>query len=528
MRSFHFPGRSTLHATEGMAATSHPLASLAAVAVLQRGGNAIDAAVTASAVLAVVEPQMTGIGGDCFALYSPGGDGEVVGLNGSGRAPAAATADWYRDRGYDAIPTDCDPHCVTIPGAIDAWERLLKAHGTIGLGEALGPAIGYAEKGYVVAPRIAHDWAESVEKLAGDPGSAEVYLRDGRAPAAGEVMRNPRLAETLKAIADGGRDAFYEGPIAEDLVGHLQSLGGLHSLADFASHEATDVTPIATDYRGYEVMQIPPNGQGLAVLLMLNLMARHDLASLDPLGVERFQLEAEVSELAYDMRDRLIGDPAFAEVPVEEVLSAAYAAELSGSGLAGGGDAAVMAQGAPHVDTIYLTVVDKARNCVSFINSLFSGFGSGLMGPKSGLLLQNRGAGFVLQEGHANCIAPNKRPLHTIIPGMVRRDGRTVMSYGVMGGHFQPVGHMHFLTNVIDYGMDPQEALDFPRGFSKDGVYALEDSVPEALCQALEARGHQVVRGGPHGGGQAIAIDWEKGTLTGGSDPRKDGCALGY
>ena len=530
MRNFQLPGRSTVHAQNGVAATSHPLATVAAIDTLKQGGNAIDAAVAAGAVLAVVEPQSTGIGGDCFVLYAKSGGAEVIGLNGSGQAPAAATAGWYAEQGFDHIPPMHSPHCVTVPGAIDAWDRLLNDHGTLSLGEALAPAIDYAVNGFAVAPRVAHDWERSVEKLSWDATTKAVYLPGGRAPRIGDVHKQERLGDTLKAIAEGGREAFYGGAIARDMVDYLRGLGGLHTLDDFAACEASYVTPISTTYRGHEVLQIPPNGQGITVLLMLNLLAEFDLAALDPLGVERLHLQAEATRLAYRMRDSMIGDPTQADVPIEEILSSEFADKLRGKINRGKALNDWEVTNIPrHEDTVYLTVVDKDRNTVSFINSLFAGFGSGLTAPKSGVLLQNRGSGFVVDPTHPNAIAPGKRPFHTIIPGMVRKGGRAYMSYGVMGGHYQPVGHTHLLTNVIDYGMDLQEGLDLARGFHFGGEFLLEAGISDDVAQGLADLGHNVVRAGwPQGGGQAIRVHWDQGTLEAGSEPRKDGCALGY
>ena len=528
MRAFDLPGRSTVHAVNGMAATSHPLATLAALDMLRRGGNAVDAAVAASAVLCVVEPGSTGIGGDCFALYAPGGNGPIVALNGSGRAPAAAEAAFYTDNSITTIDPS-SAHAVTVPGAIDAWARLLEDHGTRGLAEVLAPAIEYAAEGYVVAPRAAWDWQKAAPRLAGDENAARIFLTGGQAPRVGDVHRQPELAASLRAIGDGGRDAFYEGPIAEDIVGYLRAKGGLHTLEDFATHQSEYVDPIATTYRGLDIFECPPNGQGLAALVMLNILSGFDLAALDPHGAKRFHLEAEAKRLAFRVRDSLIADPAHAEVPVAEVLSDAYTDALRreiDEDKAMEADA--LDQVPVHPDTVYLTVVDADRNAISFINSLFFGFGSTLAAPKSGVMLQNRGTGFVLTPGHPNCIAPRKRPLHTIIPGLAMRDGRVVMPFGVMGGHFQPTGHTHIITNIVDFGMDPQEALDSPRAFHDAGVLALESGVGNDVAKQLAGMGHAVERGGPHGGGQAIWIDWQRGTLTGASDPRKDGCALGY
>lgn len=529
MRDFQAPGRSPVQALNGMAATSHPAATLTAIEVLRGGGNAMDAAIAACAVLCVVEPQSTGVGGDCFVLYAPKGGGEVITYNGSGRAPAAAEAAWFLDRGIDEIDLQ-SPHAVTVPGAIDAWARLAADHGTRALGELLQPAIGYAEDGYVVLARVAHDWAGCADKLRACPTSAHIFLPDGRAPRAGDVHRQPKLAETLRVIAREGRDGFYTGRVAEDIVGFLRDCGGLHSLDDFAAAGGEYVTSIHTDYHGLDIHECPPNGQGMVALIMLNLLSGFDLAKLDPAGVERLHLEIEAGRLAFRDRDAFLADPKLADVPIEHLLSAEYADQLRNTIRPDRALEILPPPGlAAHDDTVYLTVVDRDRNAVSFINSLFHGFGGGLAAPGCGIMLQNRGAGFVVEPGHPNCIAPNKRPLHTIIPGMALQGGRVVMPFGVMGGHYQPVGHAHLVSNIIDFGMDVQAAIDFPRVFRYGDHLEIEHGIDDAVVEGLAALGHDLlIATEAHGGGQAIHIDWRSGVLTGGSDPRKDGCALGY
>lgn len=528
MRDFQLPGRSPVRATEAMVATSHPLSSLAAIEMLRSGGNAMDAAVTAAAVQAVVEPQSTGVGGDCFVLYAPAGQGVPIAFNGSGRAPAAAELDWYRERGFAAMP-ETGPHAVTIPGAIDAWCTLLADHGCRGIGAVLAPAIRYAEEGYVVHDRVSWDWEEVVRVLAADEHSARMLLIDGAAPRPGDIHRQPELAATLRRIASEGRSGFYEGPVADDLVGRLRQLGGLHTLDDFAAARGDYVAPISVNYRGHELFQMPPNNQGLTALMMLNILSGFDLSALDPNGAERLHLEIEAGRLAYRDRDRWIADQDRVRVPVANLLSPAYAAELGRTidpsrAMAGLPDVAF-----PKSDTVYISVVDRDRNAVSFINSTFDSFGSGLTGPKSGVVLQSRGRSFRLDPDHPNAIAPSKRPMHTIMPGMAMRNGRAVMPYGVMGGAYQPFGHVHFLTNRIDFGMDPQEALDAPRVFHLDGAIHVERGVSPSVVDGLRSKGHIVEQSAePFGGGQAVVLDWEKGTLTGASDHRKDGCALGY
>ena len=527
MRDFQSPGRSAVRALNGMASTSHPLASQAAVEILKAGGNAVDAAIAASAVLCVVEPQSTGIGGDCFALVAPEGSADIVAVNGSGRAPARATVDWYLERKIGRIP-HYESHAVTVPGAIDAWATLLDRFGTMELGRLLGAAIDFADDGYVVHERVARDWQLAADKLARDENAARIFLPGGKAPAVGDVHRQPDLAATLRTIAAEGRDGFYRGPIAEDIVGYLNSLDGLHSLEDFATQETEVLAPISTTYRGHQVFVVPPNNPGITALLMLNILKNFSFAGLDPLSIERFHLEGEATRLAFNVRETYLGDPRQAEVPVENLLSKDFAQVLAREVSRDRAMALEAIRPPGHPDTIYLSVVDKDRNAVSFINSTFHPFGSGLCSP-TGVVLQNRGSGFRLEPGHPNCIAPGKRPLHTIMPGMLARNGRAVMPYGVMGGHFQPVGQVHVLTNMLDFGMDPQAAIDCPRGFHFNGVYGLESGVPVAVAAGLSGLGHSTSRvASPFGGGQAIWIDWQQGTLAAGSDPRKDGCAIGY
>jgi gamma-glutamyltranspeptidase/glutathione hydrolase len=528
MRDFSLPGRSPVFATNGMAATSVPSATLAALDVLRAGGNALDAAVAAVAVLSVVEQASTGIGGDCFCLYAPAGK-PVVALNGSGRAPAAATVDWYEKAGLTEIePTSA--HAVTVPGAVSAWETLLAAHGTKGLDELLRPAIGYAENGYAVTPRVASDWAGSVKKLTA--GGALPFLPP---PAVGDVFRLPALAETLKGIARHGSRAFYEGSVAADIVATLRARGGLHTEEDFAAGRtaAQFVDPIHTGFRGHEVYQCPPNGSGLIVLMLLGILRGWDPVADGPMSVTRLHRHIEAARLVYRDRDMFLSDPSQVDVPVERLMNPAYLDSLRGlirddvamPVMPLPGETALP----PHRDTVYLCVVDRDGNACSFINSLFEGFGSGIYAQNSGVMLQNRGFSFNLNRGHANCIAPNKRPMHTIIPGMVMKNGEAVMPYGVMGGHFQPMGQTLFLSNYFDYGLDIQESIDLARIFPRLGRVQAEHGIPTHVIDSLSRMGHGIdIVDKPHGGGQAIWIDRKRGVLVGGSDPRKDGMALGY
>jgi gamma-glutamyltranspeptidase/glutathione hydrolase len=528
MRNFHLAGRSTVHAQNGMVATSHPQAALVGLEVLRTGGTAADAAVAAAALLAVIEPQSTGIGGDCFALVQPRGEGKITAYNGSGRAPAAAEASWYLERNIHSVPLT-SAHAVSIPGAIDAWDTILRAHGKLGLDTLLQPAIKAAEEGYVVAPRIAFDWKNQFEKLKQGTNTERYLLPHGKPAVAGDVIRQPELGTTLRAIAKQGRDAFYSGSIAQDMVETLRSIGGLHTVEDFAEHSTEVTAPIGTMYKGLDVWQCPPNGPGITMLVMLNILSRFDLTKFAPLSIERFHLEAEAARIAYMMREQYIGDPDHVKVDVAGILAKEFAEEhISQIRM----DRLLeLPNVAPPMNpsTVYITVVDKDRNVCSFINSVAHSFGAAIVSNKTGILLQNRAGGFRIQPGHPNCIAPRKRPLHTIIPALVTRNGRALMPYGVMGGQYQPVGQTHVLTNMLDYGCDVQEAIDMPRGLHYEGVYQLEDGVPAAVVEGLKKIGHRTTSVvAPLGGGQAIWIDWDKGTLTGGSDPRKDGCALGY
>src|SRR5882672_4954813 len=528
MRNFHLAGRSTVHAQNAMVATSHPLAALTAIEVLRAGGTAADAAVAACALLGVIEPQSTGIGGDCFALIQPKGEGKIVAYNGSGRAPMAAKAEWYLERKIHSVPLT-SAHAVSIPGAIDAWDTILRDHGKMGLDTLLQPAIKAAEEGYIVAPRIAFDWKNGFEKLKNGTNTARYLLPHGKPAVAGDVIHQAELGKTLRTIAKNGRDAFYTGEIAADMVETLRGLGGLHTLEDFAAHSTETTTPIGTLYKGHDVWQCPPNGPGITMLVMLNVLSHFDLTKYPPMSIERFHLEAEAARIAYLMREQDIGDPAYVDVDVKRILSKefaeGYAKKIRMDALLD------LPKVSPPINpsTVYISVADKDRNVCSFINSIAHSFGSAVVSNKTGVLLQNRGGGFRVQPGHPNCIAPGKRPLHTIIPSLVTKGGRAVMPFGVMGGQYQPVGQTRVLTNMLDYGLDVQEALDQPRGLHYEGVYQLEDSVPAAVVEGLKKIGHQTTSiVGPLGGGQAIWIDWDKGTLTGGSEPRKDGCALGY
>ena len=528
-RDFQAPGRSVVIAGEAAAATSHPLATMAAIEALKAGGTAMDAAITAAATLGVVEPAMTGIGGDCFMLMSVGGTDRILAYNGAGRAASAADPYWFQQRKLRTIDPD-SIHAVTVPGCVEAWCRLAQDHGKLGIDRLLQPAIRYAEEGFPVAPRVAFDWAASAPRLARYPITAKQYLPGGGPPAVGDRVQLPLLGKALREIAWKGAEGFYQGWVADDIMRCLKAEGSLLRIEDLIEHRGEYSLPIKTSYRGLQVWECPPPGQGLTALIMLNILAQFRSIGPAPLSPDRLHLEIEAAKLAYAERDRHIADPDHAAVPVERLLSEQHARQLASQidpTRARSGKR--MPQLAPHPDTVYLTVVDRDHNAVSFINSIYFGFGSARATERSGILLQNRGACFSLDPRHPNCIGPRKRSMHTIIPAMVTGEGRAVLSFGVMGGDYQPVGQVHALTNMVDFGMDPQAALDCPRVHHEEGVLAVETGVPEEIFLALSERGHSVLRPvEPLGGGQAIAIDWKRGVLLAGSDPRKDGCALGY
>ena len=525
------PGRSIVRAEHGMVASSQPLASQVGLEVLKRGGNAVDASIAMAAVLNVTEPMMTGIGGDMFALIYWSKNRELKGLNASGRAPRALNLDYFAKKGIKTMPdTGMEP--ITVPGAFDGWVMMLEKYGTMKLADVLEPAIQYAENGFPVMEKAATDWASAVDKLKRTPASATNYLVEGRAPRAGEVFRQKNLARTFRTLARGGRDAFYKGEIARAIVDYCEKNGGFLSMRDFAEHKSDWVGPIATDYRGYRVYECPPNGQGLAALQTLNILEGFDLASMSARPDLYYHTLIEATKLAFADRNKYIADPAFAKVPVAELLSKEYAASrralIKPDRVIESAEPGVVVN---HSDTVYFTVVDKDRNAVSFINSIYENFGSGIVAGDTGIVLHDRGAGFSLDPAHVNRLEPAKRPFHTIIPSMVFKDGKLFMSFGVMGGAIQPQGHVQVLTNLIDMGMNLQQAIEAPRYRYLSGKRVLfEDAMTQPIIASLVEKGHQRASqsGASMGGGQAIMIDPVNGMLLGASDQRKDGMALGY
>jgi gamma-glutamyltranspeptidase/glutathione hydrolase len=529
-------GRSVVRATHGMVASSQPLASQVGVDVLKRGGHAVDAAIAMAAMLNVTEPNMTGIGGDAFMMiYSPKTK-KLEALNASGRAPRALNAAYFASRKITQMPlTGMEP--ITVPGAFDGWVTLLEKHGTMPLAALLEPAIGYAEDGFPVMEKIVADWIPEVEKLKRSPAAAATYLVDGGPPKPGTIFRQKNLARTFRTLGRGGREAFYRGDIARAIVDYCQKNGGFLAMEDFAAQKSDWVEPISTTYRGHTLYELPPNNQGLTALLLLNILEGVDLQSMRTQPDLYYHTLIEATKIAFADRNRYIADPAFGKLPVKELLSKEYAARRRALidpkraiDVPAYGDFTLGA------DTTYFTVVDKDRNVVSFINSIFNSFGSGIVAGETGIMLHNRGSGFSLEAGHPNVYAPGKRPFHTLIPAMVFKEDTPVMSYGVMGGDIQAQGHAQVLVNLVDRGMNLQQAIDAPRVryMSGRGVM-MEESLTAPVISALIARGHERVMppaGIMHralmGGGQAISIDPVSGALAGASDVRKDGLALGY
>ncbi|UCH33497.1 MAG: gamma-glutamyltransferase [Armatimonadota bacterium] len=535
--------RSPVVALNGIVATSQPLAAQVGLDILKAGGNAIDAAVAVDATLGVVEPSNCGIGGDLFAIIWDAKTQKLYGLNASGRSPYAMNADVLKERGLDAIPA----HGAlgwSVPGCVDGWDQLLRRFGTKSLGELLAPAIRYAEAGFPVSEIISGDWVEDEAMIRERASMAATYLVDGHAPRMGEVFSNPALAATYRLLADGGRDAFYRGEIARRIVAYSEKMGGLFTMRDFEDHASTWVDPASTTYRGYTVWEIPPNGQGIAVLEMLNILEGFDVASLGHNSAEYLHLLIEAKKLAFADRARYYADPEMAEVPIAQLVGKEYG-ERQRARIDPNRAALVVPPGDPYVvasgDTVYLTVVDKDRNCVSLIQSIFWGWGSAEVPDNMGFALQNRGMSFSMDPEHPNFVQPHKRPFHTIIPAFVTKDGKPFFSFGVMGGDMQPQGHMQVLCNLIDHGMNVQEAGDAARfrhsgsaqptggDMTTGGQVTVESGVPAAVCEALKEKGHNVsVKAGGYGGYQGILVDPETGVLHGATEARKDGCAVGY
>jgi gamma-glutamyltranspeptidase/glutathione hydrolase len=530
--------RSPVFSQNGIVATSQPLAAQAGLHILSIGGNAADAAIATAAALAVTEPTSTGIGGDCFALYFDSRSGFIKALNGSGRAPTKLNLELLAQQGFSEELPPFHPHTVTVPGACAGWCDLVNSHGRLTIEDVLTPAILLAENGFPVSPITAYFWKKGVEKqLSKSPGGYELTI-DGRAPVPGEIFCNPNLARTLQTIAEKGSEGFYLGEIAEAIVSAIQNAGGVMDKGDLAAHHSTWDEPISTTYRGFQIWESPPNGQGLTALMALNILEGFETGKIPALSPERLHLIIEALRLAFADARWYVADPTFSPIPIDDLLSKSYADDRRK--MIQPGKAIVSLQtGYPdyNSDTVYLSVIDGVGNACSFINSNYMGFGTGIVPSGWGFSLQNRGHGFSLDPDHPNALAPGKRPYHTIIPALAtREDGSLYSSFGVMGGFMQPQGHVQVLLGLIDDGADPQAVLDRPRicikGGEPNGEIAIETGIPSETFDQLAYWGHTVewIDGYPRamfGRGQVLVRDPKTGVVCGGSDPRADGCAVG-
>lgn len=538
----------SVFAKNGMVASSQPLATLAGVQILMNGGNAIDAAVATAAVLGVVEPGSIGIGGDAFVLFYSAKERSIKALDASGRSPYAMNLDYCRRQGFNEMPQR-GIHSVTVPGAVGGWETLLKSHGTKPMRKVLAAAIRHAEEGFPVAELTAEQWKESEARLKADEGAAINYLIGGRTPRAGEIFKNPRMGQTLNRIAAEGADCFYQGEVAEKIVRCSEKLGGRFSLKDFADHRSDWVEPITANYRGHDIYEMPPATQGFVALEMLKLLEGFDLKRAGPQSVDALHRMIEAKKLAFADRDRFLADRDFMTVSVNDLTHPRRVEELRNRIRRERPNAAVNAppfdrtpsvsspergrvrEGGNHGDTEYVAAADSDGNLVSFIQSNFMGFGSGVVEPETAIILQNRGHLFSLDENHPNCIAPHKRCVHTLMPGLILKNGKPHAALGLKGGHVQPQVQVQIMTNLIDFGMTPQEAIAAPRFNHLEGLKAaLEPGIAQNVKEELSRRGHQIVGGSPEsfGGAHMILIDPDSGAFVGGSDPRKGGCALGF
>jgi gamma-glutamyltranspeptidase/glutathione hydrolase len=538
-----FDTRSEVIAQHGMACTSHPLATQAAIDILKKGGTAIDAAIAANAVLGVVEPEMNGIGGDLFAIVYDAKTKKLYGLNASGRSPYSLTLDEFKKRGLTSIPLS-GPLAVSVPGCVDGWFELNKKFGKLSMQQILAPAIDYARNGFPLADEAAFYWGDLKKDYIKYPNISEVYFPNGKQPQRGDIFKNPLLANTLQKIATGGRDVFYKGDIAKAIDAFMKKNDGFLSYKDLADHTSTWVEPVSTTYRGYRVWELPPNGQGIAVLQMLNILEGFDFSKISWGSAEHIHLFVEAKKLAYEDRAKYYADPDFAKIPVDRLISKQYADERRkliqmdhASDNFTAGDSALKTG-----ETVYLTVADSAGNMISLIQSNFFAWGSGMSPDGLGFVLQNRGRLFTLEEGKNDTYTPHKRPFHTIIPAFVTKDDKPYMSFGVMGGGFQPEGQVQVLMDMIDFGMNGQEAADAPRidhqgsseptGFKSIGVGTiyLESGFPFESIRRLMQWGHKVAFQipGNYGGYQGIRYDPVNKVYYGSSDPRKDGMAAGY
>jgi gamma-glutamyltranspeptidase/glutathione hydrolase len=535
-----FATRSEIIAKHGMAATSQPLATQIALDILKKGRNAIDAAIAANAALGLMEPTGNGIGGDLFAIIWDAKTQKLYGLNASGRSPKSLTLEYFKEKGLTKVPSH-GPLSVSVPGCVDGWFEMHKKFGSMKMTEILKPAIDYAREGFPVTELIAYYWNGNSRSLKDFPGFKEIYMPNGKAPQKGEIFKNPYLANTLEKIANGGRDVFYKGEIAKKIDEYMKKQGGFLSYEDLASHTSEWIEPVSTNYRGYDVWELPPNGQGIAALQILNILELYDIAKMGFGSTEYLHLLTEAKKLAFEDRAKYYADMSFANVPVEQLISKDYAQKrnelINPNRAARSYTPGELEQG----NTIYMTVADQYGNMVSLIQSNYRGMGSGMTPTGLGFIIQDRGELFTLEEGHANCYTPGKRPFHTIIPAFITKDGKPFMSFGVMGGAMQPQGHVQIVVNMIDFGMNLQEAGDAPRmqhlGSSEPtgekmtdgGTLVLESGFDYEVIRELLKKGHKISYDlGGYGGYQAIMWDEKNGVYYGASESRKDGQAAGY
>ena len=528
MRQLSFPGRSNVLAQNGMAATSNPLSSMEALKILQKGGNAIDAAIAASAVQSVVCPSATGLGGDCFAIIALNGKNPVS-VNGSGIAPKKANLEFFNKNKINKIGLT-SAHSVTIPGAVHAWCSMHDKYGCLDLEEVLEGAENYARNGFPIHEVEAKSWKEKEGLLLKNEFSKKIFLKNNKSYKFGEIFKNIPLANTLKKISKNKIEGFYNSEITKDMVETLKNLGGLHTEDDFNSQKTIFSPTIYDDYKKLKIHQCPLNSPGLVVLMMMAMTEKLNIKKYNPSSFERYHLQAEISKICFEVKETIFGDPNFNNINIKDYLSNEYISSLCSRINKNKIYSSKKGYVTSHPETIYLSVVDRDLNSVSFINSICHGFGSGITSNKTGILFQNRGVNFRLEDGHPNSIDSHKRPLHTIIPGLItNKNDETLYSYGVMGGQYQPIGQSHLIQNIIDYNMTVQEGLDLPRAFALNGLLNVENSLDDKIVKKLKNIGHKIkINKNAIGGGQCIKIDRKNGVLIGGSDPRKDGMAIGY
>ena len=528
MRKIYKPGRSNVLSNNAMVATSQPLSSQEGLNILKKGGNAIDAAIAASAVLAVVEPGSTGIGGDCFSIIKMNGK-NAISVNGSGIAPQKATFEFFKNNKINKIDL-LSPHSVTIPGAVNAWYEMHKKFGKLDFQELFLTAEIYAREGFPVHEVEAFSWKQNEEKLKKNEFSKKVFLINNAAPKFGTKFNNIKLANTLKEIGKKGSSAFYKGQIAKDMVNSLKNLGGLHTEEDFYNQNTIFSETIISKYKNNNIHQCPPNGPGIVVNLMMKLLEKFDWSNIHSDDSKRYHIQSEITKICFEIKEEILGDPKFSKIDTNALLNNNLINNLLNKISLDSVYKSKKSYVTSHPETVYLTIVDENLNAVSFINSICHAFGSGICSENTGVLFQNRGVNFRIEENHPNCIDSYKRPLHTIIPGLLTNElNECIFSFGVMGGQYQPIGQSHVLQNIFDFDMSIQEAIDAPRAFALNGKLKVEKSIKTSTLNDLSKRGHDIeISNNSIGGGQGIMIDRKEGILIGGSDPRKDGLAIGY